>query len=72
MEPLSVFVSAVLVCVVTAGIPHDGIHWTYTGVCFLKQFLLNQNKIELLHLICDSSELDLLVAKRAQGRKRNE
>lgn len=31
MELFSVFVSAVLVCVVIAGIPHDGIHWTYTG-----------------------------------------
>uniref|UniRef100_A0A3Q3WRR8 Carbonic anhydrase 6 n=1 Tax=Mola mola TaxID=94237 RepID=A0A3Q3WRR8_MOLML len=30
MELLSVFVSALLVCVVFAGIPHDGIHWTYT------------------------------------------
>ncbi len=25
------FVSAILVCVASAGIPHDGIHWTYTG-----------------------------------------
>lgn len=31
MEFFSVFVSVVLVCVVSAGIPHDGIHWTYTG-----------------------------------------
>lgn len=31
MEFFSAFVSALLVCVVSAGIPHDGIHWTYTG-----------------------------------------
>lgn len=31
---LSVFVSAFLLCVVSAGIPHDGIHWTYTGRLF--------------------------------------
>ncbi|XP_071764880.1 carbonic anhydrase 6 [Centroberyx gerrardi] len=30
MELFSLFVPAVLVCVVSAGIPHDGIHWTYT------------------------------------------
>ncbi|KAI9530869.1 hypothetical protein NQZ68_000360 [Dissostichus eleginoides] len=31
MEFLSVFVSAVLICVISAaGIAHDGIHWTYT------------------------------------------
>uniref|UniRef100_A0A3Q3G257 Carbonic anhydrase 6 n=1 Tax=Labrus bergylta TaxID=56723 RepID=A0A3Q3G257_9LABR len=30
MKFFSVFVSAVLVCVVSAGIPHDGIHWTYS------------------------------------------
>ncbi|KAK9515970.1 hypothetical protein VZT92_026566 [Zoarces viviparus] len=30
MEFFSVFVSAVLVCAVSAEIPHDGIHWTYT------------------------------------------
>ena len=38
MEIFSAFVSAVLVCVVSAGIPHDGIHWTYTGRLFFLSF----------------------------------
>lgn len=45
MELISVFVSALFFCVVSAGVLLDDIHWTYTGRLFRNDQRIEKKKV---------------------------